>query len=139
MRAQDLAAAMAESADAVVAWARGRHEAERRQQVSLALEWYKALGTALAERLPNGAERAVVWRSAPLAVLATATSSEIKKARLSMLPDAPTAADILQDRRVDWMDRYCDWLLEQNPRSGWSLTLAQPLARDRHGGQPGCR
>jgi hypothetical protein len=95
-------------------------EKQRRALFPTAQKWCKALSGSVTNEL-NGISRLTLWRTAPLAMLGTASLTELKKARLTVIPELQVAVEILESRRPDWLQPYCMWLLEQNPISGWPL------------------
>jgi hypothetical protein len=120
MRDELLAAIEAGDEAGCVGLLRGLDETARRAL-------YPAVAQALAEA--EGYRRATTAR---LAMLGTATLSELKKAGSWVWPAAPAQA-ILAERRPAWLAQWAEFQLEKNVRN-WPLMRA--LVRDGLTGKP---
>ncbi|HEX5104981.1 MAG TPA: DUF6493 family protein [Pirellulaceae bacterium] len=102
----------------------GATEAERRAVAKTAIDCYKRFKKpepGMPSYHPNPRLPA-----AGIAVLATASLSELKPFGWRLLPDAKTAFAVLTARRPEWLSEYIDWLLGE---TAFCWPLARALIR----------
>lgn len=123
MSPQELEQAIQSGEQAVVECLREAAESERRAAAPVAIRLYAAWRSD-----PLGASKSLGGPAA-LAMLGTATLSELRKAHLDGVWDHERALAILRQRRPDWLPAWVAWTLEKQPFiSRWGL--ARRLERE---------
>jgi hypothetical protein len=107
-------------------------EPERRTMAEAALHAYReshreSVANIVASRKETDRARTEARRTAAfLAMLGTATLSEIKKAPAAWGRDA-RAYDVLAARRPAWLEDWCEWILSQG---GWAWNVVRRMVRE---------
>lgn len=120
MTEQNLEMALRTGPQAVIELLKGAAEATRRKIAPTVLSWDKDSQIHDFNSQVRGVDRSILWNTLPLALLGCCTLSELKKARLTLIPDPEQAATVLVERNPEWLRDYMEWALETNPRS-WSF------------------
>ncbi|MCE7872587.1 hypothetical protein DYH09_19700 [bacterium CPR1] len=123
MSPQELEQAIKSGEQAVVECLQAADENERRAAAPVAVRMYAAWRSD-----PLGASKSLGGPAA-LALLGTASLSELRKAHLDAVWDHERAVAVLRQRRPDWLSAWVDWTLEKQPFiSRWGL--ARRLERE---------
>ncbi len=109
MSPQELEQAIQAGEQAVVDCLQGAGESERRAAAQVSLRLYAAWRSD-----PLGASKSL-GAPAALALLGTATLSELRKAHLDGVWDQERAILILRQRRPEWLSAWVAWTLEKQP------------------------
>lgn len=117
MTEQNLETALRTGPEAIIALFREAGEAARRGLAPTVLSWNKESQNLAFTPQVRGVDHRILWQTLPLAMLACCTLGELKKARLTLIPDPRHAGNVLRDRRPAWLQEYGEWILETNPRS----------------------
>ncbi len=91
-------------------------EAERRAAAPAILKWHKDLWSEVLAKQTRGVSRDLLMSTVALALLGTATASELKKTRLHLFTGTfETELRVLRERAPDWLQAWAEWYLEDSP------------------------
>lgn len=100
----------------------GLSEKDRRELAPEALTWFKNWWSRYGEEI-DGVPHATLSETVTLAVMGTATLTEIKKHKVFGTYDEELALRLLADRRPDWLQPWSVWFLEEVP-ARWRFVRA---------------
>ena len=89
-------------------------EQQRRELAPVALKWFKCWWSQYGTD-HEGVPHAVLSKTVTLALMGTASLSQIKKQKVLGSYDSDMACRLLRDRRPDWLQDWAEWFLEQVP------------------------
>jgi hypothetical protein len=123
MNSEQLEFAIRSNPADVVTVLSGASEKERRAASTVALRWHKALWADILAPSINGLSRDILWKTLPLALLGTASLTELKTTKVHIVTDHEPALEILRCRRPEWLQGWADWALSANFRA-WPFLRA---------------
>lgn len=110
----ELDQAIRESAEAVVALLHDRPEVQRREWSKAPLSLFKDYRASFSKQV-NGVSRELLNKTLTLAILGTASLTELKKFKVIGHYDKELAVELLRNRQPDWLENWAEWFLQEVP------------------------
>lgn len=110
----NLVEAICTDGERVAALLRGRSEEERKELAPVALAWYQKWWGDFAAEI-DGVSRQILNSTVTLAVLGTASLSQIKKHKVFGHYDDELCLRVLEERNPSWLEAWAVWMLEEVP------------------------